>query len=464
MLGVNRKVCCCRLFRAVLVYKLILPIRYLFKKRISYLALLSVALCVFVVVIVMSVMTGLVADFKQRNHDFVGDCVVGTDSLVGFANYEDFMQELEQTDFVADVSPIIKNHALVSPRSSERSYGLDVVGIEPESYSRVTGFGKGLHYRKADVSKAFKPTYDSNLPGFVIGVDRWLRRDSNGDYHYGIAPLKTYLVISCFPLTPKGALAKAGMDVVNTKNFYFSDTSRSRLPRVDSSVIYLPFDEVQRLCGMDNPQKRVNYIHIKFKPGVELEAGRKKTASLWERFAENNKGATGVENVTVQSWKSFRRTFIAAMEKERTMVTIMFGLVGITTVFIVFVVFYMIISHKSKDVGILKSVGVSQRNIVSVFMGFAFLVGLLGSLVGLILGLIFLARINWIESWLFKHFGFQLWDRTVYAIDGIPNYVQFKVLGVIGLCAILACLIGAFIPSRQAAKLNPVETLQVNQL
>jgi ABC-type lipoprotein release transport system permease subunit len=101
------------------MYKIILPFRYLFKKRISYLAFLAVALCVFIVVVVMTVMTGLVTDFKQKNHEFVGDCVVGTGSLVGFAYYEDFVKILEGKDFIEGISPVIKSYALVSPGGSE---------------------------------------------------------------------------------------------------------------------------------------------------------------------------------------------------------------------------------------------------------------------------------------------------------------------------------------------------------
>ena len=94
------------------MYKIILSFRYFVSKRISYLAFLAVALCVFIVVVVMTVMTGLVADFKQKNHEFVGDCIVGTESLVGFAYYEDFVRMLEEEDFVAGTSPVIKSYGL----------------------------------------------------------------------------------------------------------------------------------------------------------------------------------------------------------------------------------------------------------------------------------------------------------------------------------------------------------------
>ena len=294
-----------------------------------------------------------------------------------------------------------------------------------------------------------------------------LMRDAKGRYAYRASPAEMAFAVSCFPLTAKGALAKAGTGLVNTETFYYSDISHSGLARVDSSLVYLPFERAQLLCGMAGAVKRANVIHIKFKPNVKLAAGCEKVASLWQRFVEERSGekrADLLEKVTVQSWKDYRRAFIAAMEKEQTMLTVMFALVGITTVFIVFVVFYMIISHKSKDIGILKSIGVSNGNIIKLFSGFAFLVGLLGSGVGVLAGWLFLLKINQIENWLFERFGFQLWDRTIYVIGDIPNTIDFKVLAVIILSAIAACLAGAFVPSHQAATSAPVEALQVNQL
>ena len=449
------------------MYKIILAIRYLIKRRTSYLAVLAVGLCVFVVVVVMTVMTGLVADFKQKNHSFAGDCVVGTESLVGFPYYEDFVRILQRADFIEGISAVIKSYALLGLRGGEQAIGVEIMGIEPVRHSQATGFGETLYHRKDDVSKAFEPVYDANLPGCVVGIDRILVRDSDGRYCYEDAPAEIALSVSCFPLTARGALARAGAGMVNTKSFYYSDTSHSGLARPDGSLVYLPFEKAQLLCGMAGAVKRANAIHIRFKPNVKLRAGCEEVARLWRGFDRERSGepaAELLEKVTVQSWKDYRRAFIAAMEKEQIMMTVMFSLVGVTTVFIIFVVFYMIISHKSKDIGILKSIGVSNADIVKLFLGFAFLVGLVGSAIGVLGGWQFLVHINQVEDWLFERFGFQLWDRTVYAIGDIPSVVDLKVLGTIVLSAMAACLAGALIPSRQAAKLQPVESLQVSQL
>jgi lipoprotein-releasing system permease protein len=449
------------------MYKFILSFRYMYKRRISYLAFLAVALCVFIVVIVMTVLRGLVGDFKQKNHDFIGDCIVGTESLVGFPYYEDFVEILQGQDFVEAVSPVIKSYALISPRGSNYNKGVEILGIDPVKHCQATEFGKSLFYHRDNIPEAFVPAYEPNLPGCVPGIDLVLKRDSRGKYHQPDRPLKLGWSISSFPLTPKGALAKAGLGMVNTKTYYYSDNSHSGLARVDDNTFYVSFNEAQTLCGMDAPIKRVSWLHIKFTENTELEYGCRNLLSLWQQFKESaseKPGADLLVNVVVRSWKEHHRGFIAAMEKEQVMMTVMFVLVGLTTVFIVFVIFYMIISHKSKDIGVLRSIGVSGRDIIYLFSYFAFLIGFLGSVAGTFFGWMFLVKINEIESWLFKHFEFQLWDRTIYAIGDIPNTLDLGTLIVIIISAITACLLGGILPSWQGSKMNPTEALQVNQL
>ena len=435
------------------MYKFTLAIRYLLKRRIAYFAVLAVALCVFIVVVVMTVMTGLVSGFKQKNHDLVGDCVVGTKSLVGFPYYEEFTAILDSADFVTGVSPVIKSYALINHQSSGQA-GIEIMGLDPLRHSRATGFAQTLGYHEDDVAKAFEPLQDPNLPGCILGTDVLLQRDSRG------------YSVSCFPLTAKGALAQLGTDVTNSKTFYYSDNSQSGVPKVDGALVYLPFEMTQRLC-MDGAIKRTSAIHIKFNPGVRLERGCEKVASLWQSFKREKADADQahlLDTVRVQSWKEYRRASIAPMENEQIEMTAMFCFVAIVVVFIIFVVFYMVINHKSKDIGTLKSIGVSSVSVIELFSGFALLVGLAGSAIGLFSGLLFLKKMNRIEDWLFDHFQWQLFDRTIYAIGDIPNQAEPKLLVIVALSAIAVCLLGALVPSWQAAKQKPVDILQVNQV
>ena len=274
------------------------------------------------------------------------------------------------------------------------------------------------------------------------------------------------MVINAFPLNIKGGLQRS-IDMVSSKSFYYSDDSHSGLVKVDGAVVYIPLEQAQILCGMDSPIKRVSSLHIKFTDGASVQSSVVKVRQFLNEFTAQNADKSGgnlFENVRVQSWQENRRSIIAPMEKEQTMMTMLFLMLGVITVFIVFVVLYMIISHKSKDIGILKSIGAPMSSILGIFQLFSVFIALIGSLIGSVSGWIFLYKVNDLEDWLYAHHGWQLWDRTVYAIGDIPNQVEPEVLAVIVGSAVLACMLGAVVPGLQAARKKPVQSLQVNQL
>jgi lipoprotein-releasing system permease protein len=213
---------------------------------------------------------------------------------------------------------------------------------------------------------------------------------------------------------------------------------------------------------MDGARKRVSAIFIRFDTGVNVDSGCDRVQEMWDDFKASKAGAPDdflLDTVTVESWKEYRRASIAPMEQEELLLSIMFAFVGMTTVFIVFVVFYMIVNHKTRDIGILKSVGASDGSIMGLFAGFALAVGVLGSLAGTAAALVFLTRINQLEAWLFKTFKWQLWNRAIFAIGEIPHETKLALLAAVAGCAVAACLIGALVPSTIAARLRPVDTL-----
>lgn len=449
------------------MYKLILASRYLFSRRVTYLAVLVVALSAFVVLVVMTVLHGLVGDFKRRTHDWVGDCVVGTESLVGFPYYEEFLKGLEENPLVEAASPLVSTYGLVGVADRDQAAGLRIIGIDPVLHSRVTCFGQALYFHKDHVDRAFEPIHDPNGPGCILGIDLVLDRDAQGRYDHAWAPTRLAYEITCFPLTAKGGLAKAGAGEVSTKRFVFSDTARSGLPREDDEVVYLRLEELQALCGLAGPPARATAIHVAFREGVDPDEGTRRVAQQWRDFALGCAGrphADLLQGVSVKDWRTARRATIAPMEKEELAMVVMFILVAVTTVFIVFVVFYMIVGHKTKDIGILKSVGASNAGILGLFSGFAVGIGCLGAGLGLVGGWLFLSRINRLEAWVFEHFGRQLFDRTLIAVREIPHQIQIGVVVTILVCAVMVSLVGALAPALRAARTRPIETLQVSQL
>lgn len=446
--------------------------RYFFKRPISILAVAAVALCVFIVIVVMTVMNGLVEDFRENNHRYVGDCVIESDSLVGFGYYEDFLTQLADAPVVEAVSPVARGMGIaVIPRlEDDYNLGIEIIGVDPVQHSRVTNFGQTLYYTGPDnLSNAFVPPYDPTLPGCIPAVSVIPgRRLAGGGYYRWENPIPLEIVVSAFPLNSRGVLARSGTDPVNTKSFYYCDDSHSGLVKVDEAVLYVPLEQAQILCGMDSPFKRITAIHIKFAPGVSVGKGVATVRSLWEAHIADHADRPGAElfdHVRVQSWQVNRRSIIAPVETEQVMMTMAFLMLGIITVFIIFVVLYMIISHKSKDIGILKSMGVSTRGILSVFLLFSIFVGLAGAFIGAGAGCLFLNYImDPLSDWIYKVFGWQLWNPAIYAIQGIPNDIKPVVVAVVMFSALASCLIGGMIPSLQAARKRPIDSLQVNQL
>ena len=160
------------------------------------------------------------------------------------------------------------------------------------------------------------------------------------------------------------------------------------------------------------------------------------------------------------------------------MMIALFGMIALVAVFIVIAIFYMIVTEKIKDLGIIKSVGGSNWSVGQIFLGYGLLVGIIGAIIGTALGCAIVCNSNEIETgindfliwcnglfenwnWDYRFSSFHLWDPDVYAIDRIPDVVNFPEAAIIALVAVLASVIGAALPARRAAKLEVVETLRV---
>lgn len=451
------------------MYKLMLAWRYFRGRPICWTTAAAVTLCVFIVTVVMAVINGLVGDFREKNHEYVGDCVVISDSLTGFVYYDEFMETLEASGIARATSAVIKSYGLMTQVGADRSIGVEIVGIDPVAHSRVTNFEQTIHYHRDDVGRVFLPPEGMNESGVVLGIDMLpQRRDSKGEYYHPVSPVRYELMISTFPLTAKGALARAGTDVVNTKGFVFSDSSESGLVKADARSVYMDFEEAQVMCGMAEGEKRANVIHVRFAEGIGYREGVEKVRRMWEAFAgekmEDGRYEELLGQVYVSGWVEYRRSILASMEKEQIMLTALFLMLGLITVFIVYVVFYMIVGSKSRDIGILMSMGASGWDIGQIFLLFSVFIGVLGGGIGLGLGAGFLSHVNELESLLFEKYGWQLWDRSIYAIGEIPSEVGAEVFLTVGLAAVGACVLGALGPSLKVAKMPCAQSLAVNQV
>lgn len=464
------------------MFKLLLIWRYFLHKRVALIAIAAVALLVMLVLVVLSVMSGLLQETRQRNHRWVGDLVVGRESLVGFGYYQEFIEELKAVPQVAAATPVIKLFGL---EGTGRENAVQLLGIRLDEFCRVTAFGQTLHYLRDIPDPCFLvPADDKTAPedtltseqqrrGCIVGIYT-LSRFTNSYDKNDIADLRHQWLnptaqaawdVTLFPVSSKGL--PAGSESGEYQRFWYVDDSDSGLVDIDDSAVYVDFAELQRLSfmdGSDGGPPRANEIRLKLKPGVSLADGHRVVAAAWAdftgRFAHQREGKL-LAGVTVRTWKDYRRQQIAPAEKEKSLMIGVFGMIALVAVFIIFAIFYMIVTEKIRDLGIIKSVGGSSWSLAQIFLGYGIFVGLIGAALGTTAGAWIVRHSNQIEAVLNRHFGFRLWDPAVYAIDRIPDRVDASEAAMIALVAVLASVLGAALPARRAAKSQVVEALRV---
>jgi lipoprotein-releasing system permease protein len=444
------------------MFKLLLIWRYFVRRHIALVAVAAVGIVVTLVLVVLSVMSGLLNEARDNNHHWAGDVVITRDSLAGFGYYDEFISRLNAGGPVETATPVIKTYAMVHDRIRQ------IFGVRLESFCRVTGFARTLDWSFAKHDLSFilpenaymlqggKPlSPHQRRRGLIEGT---LGRNRN-DF-----PDALSWPITVFALDSRGMLT--GAESGEHQTFWTLGSSKTPLVDIVGSL-YVDFDELQKLCLMDGSAdgvKRTHEIRIKLKPGVDLAAGRAAVAEAWASFVRayrDQPAGNLLGDVKVQTWKEFRRARIAPAEKEKTMLILVFAMLSFVCIFIIFTVFYLIVTEKIKDLGVIKSVGGSSLAAGGIFLGYGLLVGLVGAAVGTTLGWAVVTHANQIEAVLNRHFGFRLWNPDVYTIDRIPDVVDAAQAGVIALSAVLVSVIGATLPAIRAGRLAAVDALRV---
>jgi lipoprotein-releasing system permease protein len=139
---------------------------------------------------------------------------------------------------------------------------------------------------------------------------------------------------------------------------------------------------------------------------------------------------------------------------------LIFGVISSVGVLLIFCIFYMVVMTKQTDIAIVKSCGTTSRSVALLFIGFGACVGIVGSGLGTIIGLIVTKNINTIEEWIRIAFGLKLWKSSTYIFERIPNQLDISATWRIILLATIAATVGALVPAIVAARTKPVDILR----
>lgn len=306
--------------------------------------------------------------------------------------------------------------------------------------------------------------------GIIVGCDLLNERREDGNFNRYYAR-GTDVALTLMPLSRIGTASEPPIRVP----LRYVDDSRTGIFEIDDFCVYVDFDMLQQKLAMD-PQPlvdggfttaRANQLLVDTNDDLELDEARDRVALAWaefraERLLElSDVDAQALDRVTVSTWEDLQRPFIAAVEKEKVLVTLMFGFIFVVVVVLVLCIFYMIVEKKTRDIGILKSLGASGAGVAGLFIVYAVVVGMVGSVLGSITACAFVWNVNDIQDWLASlNPQLRVWSPTVYSFDKIPEVVKQADVIWVSVVAIVSSVLGSLIPACIAGRVWPVEALR----
>jgi|SRR5687767_585800 len=402
-------------------FELFIAFRYLLARRkqafisvISFISTLGVAVGVMALIIALALMTGLQEELRDR--------ILGSTAHVyvwktgGIEDYQAEVRKMMMVPGVIGAGPAIQGKALISSEQGQSFISLK--GIDPELETKVTDIGTAM--QEGSVA-AVVATAEGEPDGILIGrqlADALVVRV--GD------PVS--LITDQGILTPTGVLPRA-------RRARVAGIFSLGLQEFDAEwgFVSLPFAE--RLVGADGAQLiQVRVADINDSPAVA------------DRIQ-----ALGPE-YSAQDWGDLNASLFAALGLEKMAMSIAIGLIVMVAALQIVASLVLLVMEKSRDIGILKTMGTSSRRISAIFMMQGTIIGLVGTSAGTIGGLLI--------CWVLDRYKLVRIPQDVYQIAYVPFVVEPEDIALVVLASMVICFLATIYPSRQAAKLDPVQALR----
>ena len=481
---------------------------YLLRRRLAWVSLIAVTLCVAMVLVVLSVMGGWLTQFRSQFKVLSGDLVISKNSANTFAHYEEMIGEIKQRPDVAGAIPIIRSVGLLSIPTYRWNDMVAVVGLPPvDEVEKVMSFKESLWLQHQIGDYDEKPLRDdasfklyddlpygdmaprdksaTRNPGMIVGagaiavrMDRLTKRPTWPEY---LREINTSLTV--VPMNEELGAAPSQIDA-KTTHYWIVDGSRTQAPQHDNNI-YVPFDQLQQDLKLTSYTYRdavtkeqftepakTSEIQIKLKPGTDVQAAKRSIQAIVDRILrahDPNATTNPADDINIHlgalrvlTWDEQPKTaqFLNAVENEITIMMTLFGFISLVAVFMVFCIFYTIVGEKTRDIGILKSVGGSAWTVAQIFLTYGAAIGLVGGGLGVAIGWAFVHWINEIQDLITRISGREIYSSDVYAIDRLPTHVDPKSAAIIMLIGVVAAIGGALVPAVLAARKKPVDALR----
>ncbi len=405
-------------------FELFVSLRYLAAKRkqtfisiITFISMAGVAVGVMALIVVLAVMSGFEEDLKGKILGVTSDAVV-TRMGGPVADWRELAAEVAKTPGVVAASPFVYTQALLS--AGRNATGVIVRGIDPALSRRVLSVG--LNMKEGSLA-ALTPRRPTELPGIVLG--RVLARN-----------LGAWVGDSVDLISPFGQMTAVGR-LPRARQFRVVGVFESGMFEYDASLAYLSLASAQSFLGMGD---QVTGLELKVR---DIYQAAEVARSIQQRL--------GFPYAT-QDWMGMNRNLFSALKLEKVVMFIILTLIVLVAAFNIVSTLIMVVMEKNKDIGILKSMGATRRSIMKIFVFEGLIIGVVGTLLGLVGGVGLCA--------LLARYQFVKLPADVYYISRLPVLMEPLDVALVCAAAVAISLAATLYPAWQASRLDPAEAIR----
>jgi lipoprotein-releasing system permease protein len=432
---------------------------------ISVLSIVGVALSALALCVVVAVMGGFGADLKRKILGNNAHVRVESKKVGGFTNWRDLADELRSVPGVRAVTPVAGGESMAS--SASNTAGVLLRGVEPESIGTVIDLVDNIEVGKFRYLTDTKRL--ANLPpnepiGLGPGGEVYLKGpDLNGytsklnseldptvtdavsepDEYPGIVigrelakSLHVYVGDEVTLVSPLGDLGPMGL-MPKSRRFRVAAIFYSGMYEYDASQAYAKLDAAQDFLDL---KQNITALEVRLNDAERVEEVRASIAAKVQR-----------DDVRIRDWKELNKNLFSALKLEKIATFIILSLAILVASFCILCTLLLMVTEKSKEIAILKSLGASDRSILAIFMGEGMLIGFIGTYFGVATGF---AAIKGL-----KQFGLRL-DPDVYYVDRLPINADWTDFLLVALSAFVITTLATVYPAVAASRLRPVEGIR----
>ncbi|MFM6972147.1 MAG: lipoprotein-releasing ABC transporter permease subunit [Alphaproteobacteria bacterium] len=407
----------------------LIAFRYLKSKRkegfISVIAIFSfvgIMIGVATLIVVMSVMNGFRHELVSR--------MLGINSHLtlyskagGIENYEDIILKLKKIDGIKYLNPIIESQAMIS--TGLKNNGGLVRGINAND----------LEYKKLISENIIDgDLYKINQKDYVaIGSSLAQSLNLRSEDKFKIISAETNNTII-------GAIPRI-------KTYKVGAVFSSGLYEYDSTTVFMNFEMAQIHFRQRNS---ANAIEIFLNDINNIERIKK---SIFTEVLAN-------ENIYLSDWQSSNSGFIEALKVERTVMFFILTLIILVAVFNIISSMIMLVNDKNKNIALLRTIGMTKYGILRIFLICGSSIGILGTFLGLVIGISFANNINNIKIWLESFTNTDLFNPAIYFLSTLPSKIFISDIALISAMTLALSFLATLYPAYKASKSNPSDILR----